>query len=93
MKESHLTVRVSAELARALDRWARERGLARAHLVREAVAAYLRSPAPRPAETVTASDLAERWRGVPRLTPEEAASFATDLEQARAALPAPRPWE
>jgi hypothetical protein len=93
MRDSHLTVRISAELARALDRWARARGLARSHLVREAVAAYLHGAGAPPAPETTASDLAERWGAMPRLTADEARAFGEDLQKARAALPAPRAWD
>ena len=95
MKDDHLTLRIPRDLARALDRWARERGVPKSQLAREAVARYL-SPDPRSdlsARTVTAAQLAERWGHLPRLTPEEAAGLAVDLEAARRSLPDLRsPW-
>ncbi|MFI5235214.1 MAG: CopG family transcriptional regulator [Gemmatimonadales bacterium] len=94
MKDSHVTLRLPAELARALVRRAREAGVAKSHLVREAVTAYIRGrPAPvRP--TLTAAELAERWPTLPRLTPGEASAFADDVAAARTALPPPpAPWE
>ena len=93
MKTSHVTLRLPRELARALTRWARERGVAKSHVVREAVAAYLSAgpaAAPRP---VSAAALAERWSALPRLTPEEAATLADDIAAAREGLPAPGSWE
>lgn len=96
MKTSHLTLRVPADLARALARWARERGIPKSQVAREAVARFL-APAPPERERsrpVTARELADRWRSLPRLTPEEAAAFADDIAATRAALPAVRTaWE
>lgn len=46
MKRSHLTLRLSPDLARALDRWARAQGVPKSQLVREAVARYLAPPPP-----------------------------------------------
>jgi len=90
MKDSHLTLRLPAELARALARWARERGVPKSQLAREAVVCYL-SPAGQaagqPASTVTAAELARRWAFLPRLTPEEAADLAADVLAARRSLP------
>ena len=49
-------------------------------------------PWPRPA--ATCEELAERWERIPKLPPEEAESFARDLEHARATLPPLRPaWD
>jgi hypothetical protein len=95
MKDSHLTLRLPVALVRALVRRAREAGVARSHLVREAVTAYLAGPPASVIERheVTAADLAGRWRTLPRLEPEEATSFARDLTDARAALPVPPGWE
>jgi len=90
MKDSHLTLRLPVALVRALARRARDAGLGKSQLVREAVTAYLADPAPAPPRAeVTAIALAERWKTVPRLDPGEAASFADDLAAARAALPRP----
>ena len=92
MKDTHLTLRLPQELARALAKWARDHGLPKSQVAREAVARYL-SPAPavREVRRVTALELAERWPGLPRLTPEEAAAFDTDIAASRAALPAVAP--
>jgi hypothetical protein len=95
MQDSHLTLRLPADVARALARWARSRGVPKSQLVREAVARYL-APSATPAERtprVTARTLALRWATLPRLTTEEARALAADIEAARAALPAvPTPW-
>jgi len=90
MKDSHITLRIPAELVRALAGRARESGVAKSHVVREAVTAYLsglRAPA-RPA--VSASELAARWATLPRLAPTEGAALARDMAAARKALPPPR---
>ena len=96
MKPSHLTLRLPADLARALARWARERGVTKSQLAREAVVRYL-SPsglaAEQPVSIVTAAELARRWAFLPRLTPEEAADLAADVLAARRSLPdVPAPW-
>ena len=97
MKDDHLTLRLPRELARALARWARERGVAKSQAVREAVARYLSSgagSAEAPARTVTAAVLAARWPQLPRLTPDESADFSRDIAGAREALPEARDaWE
>ena len=96
MKDDHLTLRLSRELARALARWARERGVPKSQLAREAVVSYL-SPAGPAAEAparpppVSASELAARWTRLPRLTSQEAADLAGDIAAARHALPAAHP--
>jgi hypothetical protein len=97
MKDDHLTLRLPRELARALARWARERGVPKSQLAREAVARYLSpagaAPVPSP-PNVTAAELAARWALLPRLTPEEAAGLAADVEAARRTLPdVGAPWE
>jgi len=95
MKDSHLTLRLPAGLARALARWARSRRVPKSQLVREAVASYL-APSSAPTERlpqVTARTFAERWAALPRLTPEEARDLEADIAAARAALPPVRaPW-
>jgi hypothetical protein len=95
MKNDHLTLRLPAELTRALARWARDHGLPKSQAVREAVARYLSVATP--ADTlrrVTARELAARWPSLPRLAPEDAADFADDLASGRDALPVVRPpWE
>ena len=96
MKDSHLTLRLPAALARALARKARTAGVPKSQLVREAVARYL-APADALGSSrppVTARDLAARWPTLPRMAPEDVDDFAADIAAARAALPVPRPpWE
>jgi hypothetical protein len=95
MKDAHLTLRLPDVLARALARSARERGVAKSHLAREAVAQYLVPQATRPGERmVRAADLARHWGTLPRLTVAEATDFAKELNRARKAVPAPKAaWE
>jgi predicted transcriptional regulator len=96
MKNDHLTLRLPRELARALARWARERGVPKSQLAREAVARYLAPADGAPAAAariVTAAELGARWALLPRLTPDEATDLATDVEAARRSLPdPPAPW-
>lgn len=74
--DDHLTLRLPRALARAIDRWARNRGLPRSQVVREALARYPdHSPAPAPA-VVTAAVLAREWASIPRLTSDEAAELS-----------------
>ena len=90
MKNSHLTLRLPADLARALDRRAGERDTGRSQLVREAVTAYLAgtaAPAARP--TLSGLELARRWRTLPHLTADEAAALASDIAAGRRRLPPP----
>ena len=91
MKDSHLTLRLPADLAAALDRRAGERDLARSQLVREAVTAYLAGAGAAASERPAPSgrELARRWGAVPRLTDDEATAFGADIAAARGALPAP----
>lgn len=98
MKDDHLSLRLPAALSRALARWARDRGVPKSQVARDAVARYLR-PAEQamdqPVSTVTAAELARRWAFLPRLTPEEAADLEADVLAARRSLPAvpaPAPW-
>lgn len=93
MKDSHVTLRLPGALARTLARWAKQHGVAKSQVVREAVAAYLRTGPTAVSRTVTAADLAEQWRDLPRLTPDEAAAFSADLAEARDALPPPDQWD
>lgn len=94
MKDAHITLRLSADVARALGRRARDSGVAKSHLVREAVTFYLGARPTSVCPSVTAAELAERWPTVPRLTPDEATALAADLAAARTALPAPSTaWE
>jgi predicted transcriptional regulator len=96
MKDSHLTVRLPRELARALGKWARERGVAKSVLVREAVAGYLAPPPATDAgvRVVTAAEAAVRWKRIPRLSPDDSTTFAADIAAAVRAVPPPRTaWE
>jgi len=97
--KDYLTLRLPAELARALTRWARSRRLPKSVVVRDAVARYLAPtvppevPLPR---RVTGRELAALLVSLPRLSPEEAETFARDLARARselAQLAAGDPWE
>ncbi len=91
MKDSHLTLRLPADLAAALDRRAGERDLGRSQLVREAVRAYLAGAAATSSAHIMRSgrELAERWAALPRLGHDEAAALGDDIVAARRALPAP----
>ncbi len=95
MKDSHLTLRLPAALARLLARSARDRGIPKSQLAREAVGRFLapvvdESPA---APSLTAADLAHRRRSWPRLAAAEARDLGRDIEAARAGLPPmPEPW-
>ena len=95
MKRSYLTLRLPTELAAALARWARTRGVPKSQVAREAVTQYLAGSAvssERPAP-VTARVVARRWPALPRLTPQEATDLEADIAAARAALPPVRsPW-
>jgi hypothetical protein len=96
MKDSHLTLRLPAGLARLLTRWAAAHGVPKSQVAREAVARYLAAPGgevPTPLG-LTARDLARRWATLPRLHPEEAAGLAADIASGRDALPRVAPsWE
>ena len=96
MKDSHLTLRIPAELARALARKAKALGIPKSQMAREAVARYL-VPATddeTPTRDVSARAFAARWRAMPRLEPNDAKDFAADLEESRITLPPIRsPWE
>lgn len=96
MQESHLTLRLPADLAKALLRKARALGVPKSQMVREAVAVYLEPVVAVAAEVrrLSARDLAARWSTMPRLTADEAASLGSDIAANRKALPAARiAWE
>src|ERR1043166_13084 len=97
MKDSHLTLRLSADLARALARNARAQGVSKSQVARDAVARYLAPTSVvtgRTAASVTARELAARWATLPRLVAEEAESLGADIERGRAEPPAaPATWE
>ena len=49
---------------------------------------------PLPVVAATCDELAERWESIPKLLPDEAEAFASDLEHARASLPPLKPaWD
>ena len=96
MKDSHLTLRIPAELARALARRAKALGIPKSQMAREAVARYLvpATDEETPVRDVSARAFAARWRAMPRLDPKDATDFAIDIEAGRNALPPIRsPWE
>jgi hypothetical protein len=96
MKDSHLTLRLPAGLARLLTRWASAHGVPKSQVAREAVARYLAAPGAEAPTTLglSARDLARRWPTLPRLHPEEAAGLAADIRSGRDALPPVAPsWE
>jgi hypothetical protein len=69
----------------------------KSQVAREAVASYLAVPGgtlSSAATAITAAQLAERWPGLPALTPGEAKDFAFDVAAAARRLPpAQPPWE
>ncbi len=95
MKDSHLTLRLPDDLARALERAAEERGVAKSMLVREAVSQYLAGAPATPSKRVmTLDEFIKKWESRPKLTPEESEEYARNIEQARAELlPLRDPWE
>ncbi|MBA3341706.1 MAG: hypothetical protein H0T48_07710 [Gemmatimonadaceae bacterium] len=96
MMGSHITLRLSLKLATVLARRARQLALPKSQLVRDAVNRYLSQGAVPPDSTrsLTAAELAERWKGMPRLTPKEASDLEADLAASHRRLPpAPTPWE
>lgn len=96
MKDSHLTLRLPAELGDALDARAAEDRVPKSQVVREAVVRYLGPERVGRAELrqVTARELGARWQTLPHLTPEDAAALAADITRARDAMPLPEsPWE
>lgn len=96
MKDSHLTLRLPAGLARLLTRWAAAHGVPKSQVAREAVARYLAAPGGEAPTTfgLSAREFARRWPTLPRLDPEEAAGLAADIVSGRDALPPVAPsWE
>lgn len=95
MKDTHLTLRLPLELARILSRRARDRGVPKSLVAREAVALYLGVvPEAGAAPPLVARDLAARLAELPRLAPEEAAALESDIASGRAGLPDVRgPWD
>lgn len=95
MKDSHLTLRIPAALARALGRWASTHGVPKSQVAREAVARYLAGFSGEPAPPgLTALDLARDWAMLPRLLPDEVDELAADIAAGRGVLPpVVTPWE
>ncbi len=95
MKDTHLTLRLPLELSRILTRRARDRGVPKSLVAREAVALYLAgAPESGTVPSLLARELAARWNDLPRLGNEEAAALEKDIAEGRAALPALRvPWD
>lgn len=88
MKDSHVTVRISAALEKLLDRLSRERAVPKSQLVREAVTGYFESRhAPTVERRVTGAELAAIWTDLPHLEPAEAEEFEKDLRDSRSRLP------
>ena len=58
MNKAHLTLRLPADLARSLARWARVRGVPKSQVAREAVARYLAPTSEERSPPFTAGDLA-----------------------------------
>ena|SRR5690348_5521390 len=99
MRDMHLTLRLSRDLARAVSRWAKAHGVAKSQLVRDAVAAYVgvALAAPAPSDQIgvlTARAAAARWASLPHLSPEEAGGLAGGIAASRTSLPrVSSPWE
>ncbi|MDX2207804.1 MAG: hypothetical protein SFU57_09200 [Gemmatimonadales bacterium] len=96
MKDTHLTLRISAALSAELEARATADAVPKSRLVREAVARYLE---PGPSSTplrlgIPAAELLAHWDTLPHLTPEDAESFRRDIAGARDLLAPPdAPWE
>jgi len=94
MTDTPFSVRLPSELTDALDRRAAERGVGRSMVVREAVATYLTAAPPPPTvRLMPVAAFLEIWPSAPKLSPEEAASYAADLRADRESLgPLDDPW-
>ena len=99
MRDMHLTLRLSRDLARAVSRWAKAHGVAKSQVVREAVASYVgaSTPTATPAEyagALTGRMAAARWASLPHLTADEAGGLAGGIAASRTSLPSVGlPWE
>ena len=91
MRDMHLTLRLTRDLARAVSRWAKAHGVAKSQVVREAVASYVggstagSGPA-EPALVVTGRMAAARWSSLPHLTADEAGGLAGGIAASRTSL-------
>jgi len=94
MTDTPFSVRLPSEMTDALDRRAAERGVGRSMVVREAVATYLTAAPPPPTvRLMPVAAFLEIWPSAPKLSPEEAASYAADLRADRESLgPLDDPW-
>ncbi len=96
MKNSHLALRLSDELAAALEKRALLERVPKSQVAREAVARYLAPAGPIPGDgrEVTAREVAARWNRLPRLSVDEATDLGAAIADAQEALPPVRsPWE
>jgi len=95
MKTEALTLRLSASLANSLRKIAKQKGVPKSQVVREAVAKYLSPPAgDSPVREVSARALAASWKTIPRLSPDEATDLGREIAGAREGLVLPpSPWE
>lgn len=98
MRDMHLTLRLSRDLARAVTRWARAHGVAKSQVVREAVASYVGAAPPAAVPTgivpLTSRVAAARWSSLPHLSVEEAGGLAGGIAASRTILPRlTPPWE
>src|SRR6185437_1246813 len=99
MRDMHLTLRLSRDLARAVARWARAHGVAKSQVVRDAVASYVGMASSTAASAelgaaMTARVVAARWSALPHLSAEEAGGLAGGIAASRTSLPqVTLPWE
>lgn len=98
MRDMHLTLRLSRDLARAVSRWAKVHGVPKSQVVREAVASHVGASTAAPAAVehgpVTGRVAAARWPSLPHLTPDEAGGLAGGIAASRTSLlPVGPPWE
>jgi hypothetical protein len=99
MRDKHLTLRLSRDLARAVSRWAKAHGVAKSQVVREAVASYVgttmdAAPPAAHGDVLSARAVSARWASLPHLSPKEAGGLAGGIAASRTSLPqATQPWE
>lgn len=99
MRDMHLTLRLSRDLARALSRWAKAHGVAKSQVVRDAVANYVgaatgAAPPSEHGSVVTARAASVRWASLPHLSPAEAGGLAGGIAASRTGLArVTPPWE
>lgn len=99
MRDMHLTLRLSRDLARAVSRWAKTHGVAKSQVVRDAVASYVglatsESTPANQAALLKARAASRRWASLPHLSAEEAGGLAGGIAASRTSLPhVTPPWE